>query len=364
MSTAAAVMKPAIAQSAWAATAAATKPTTLHRGMTGDQVQGWQRKLVALGFLRRTDYRTGPGVFGPATEAATRKFQRRYHLDESGIAGPKTQAMMKRAYAPVHAYNHTTLERGAKSGAVMVWQRYLLKLGYLTRAQVNAGPREFRKVTEEATKRFQRDHQCVVSGRVGSNTRKQMARALSALEVPKPKPVVKDEVPYINQLTSDGWEDNWNAQSNCGPTTMAMIAKAFGFGRQWGDGYLVNWLGGKAGVGAQGVGWDGVKTMASAAGLSSTHRAGNDTQWILAELQAGRLVAANGDRSVCMQNGGNPDTWGYGGGGHWIAVVGFANGKFKVLDPSSDCRELTPSELKRFFDTRVPDGGHMVSIGK
>ena len=37
------------------------------------------------------------------------------------------------------------------------------------------------------------------------------------------------QVPYISQIGSDGWEDDWNQYSNCGPTSMAMIARAFDY---------------------------------------------------------------------------------------------------------------------------------------
>lgn len=344
-----------------------TKKTSsvLQYGMEGEAVKQWQLKLVKLGYLSKSAYATGPGTFGPKTQEATKKFQKDHGLESSGAAGPKTQAAMAKMVAAFDTYQKTTLKRGMEGEAVLVWQRRLVRMGYLTEAELATGPGTFGPKTEAATKRFQADHGAEVSGVVGSGTRKRMADALAGKLKPKNGGSTgKLNVPYINQLTSEGGADDWNRLSNCGPTTMAMIAKAFGFHRDWLDGSLVNWLGNQAGVGGDGVGWDGVQTMASAAGLRSSHRSGDDVEWIRSELQKGHLVAANGDRAVTLQNGGNPETWGYGTGGHWIAVVGIAsNGDFLVQDPSTDCKRLSPSELRRYLNTRA-GGGELVSVWK
>ena len=82
------------------------------------------------------------------------------------------------------------------------------------------------------------------------------------------------------------------------------------------------------------------------------------------QLAAGKLVAANGNRSVTVANGGNGAKWGYGGGGHWIAVVGMDSaGNFLVMDPSTDCRKLSPGELSRYFSTHEY-GGSAVAISR
>ncbi len=58
----------------------------LRRGMRGPDVRRWQRALIEWGLLGgRAD-----GIFGPRTEAATIAFQREYHLEPDGVAGPAT----------------------------------------------------------------------------------------------------------------------------------------------------------------------------------------------------------------------------------------------------------------------------------
>jgi hypothetical protein len=65
----------------------------LRRGDTGAAVATWQWRLrLALGTNVAVDE-----DFGPATEAATRDFQRREHLDPDGVVGPRSRAAMEQA---------------------------------------------------------------------------------------------------------------------------------------------------------------------------------------------------------------------------------------------------------------------------
>ena len=172
------------------------------------------------------------------------------------------------------------------------------------------------------------------------------------------------EVPYISQMSSEGSEDDWNASSNCGPTSMAMIARAFGLGGGMSDGALVDSLGVSAGVGADGVGYTGVMTMAGSLGLESSWNAGSDVKWIEQQLAQGNLIAANGDRSVTLENESPPGASGSASGGHWIVVTGMTpDGNFLVQDPSTTCRVLTPSELSRFLAANS-NGGYAVSVSQ
>jgi hypothetical protein len=51
-----------------------------------------QRALVKLRLMTQEQMNTGPGTFGPLTEAALKKFQKRHGLDASGVYGPRTRA--------------------------------------------------------------------------------------------------------------------------------------------------------------------------------------------------------------------------------------------------------------------------------
>lgn len=65
----------------------------LRRGDTGPGVRRWQV------FLKRLQYRLGDadGLFGPATEAATKQFQQDHAITaQPGVVGGRTQATARR----------------------------------------------------------------------------------------------------------------------------------------------------------------------------------------------------------------------------------------------------------------------------
>lgn len=67
---------------------------TLRRGTTGAAVSALQQKLVAAKFMSLADFRSGPGVYGPRTEAAVARLQEQAGLPVTGIANAKTQAAL------------------------------------------------------------------------------------------------------------------------------------------------------------------------------------------------------------------------------------------------------------------------------
>src|SRR5687768_6283399 len=126
----------------------------------------------------------------------------------------------------------------------------------MTQSQMDRGPGQFGPQTQASTIASQRARGLNVSGRVGVATQAKMTK-VSATGAPAPAPAAgKVRVRNISQLFSNGSEDNWSRNSNCGPASVAMIANAFGLRPAgWSDGKLVNWIGGEAGVGASGAGW-------------------------------------------------------------------------------------------------------------
>ena len=71
-------------------------PRVLQRGMSGPDVLQLQVLLGVLGYLTVAQIATGPGNFGPQTEAALRKAQRDAGIVSDGIYGPQS----RREFAP------------------------------------------------------------------------------------------------------------------------------------------------------------------------------------------------------------------------------------------------------------------------
>ncbi len=72
----------------------------LARGSTGEGVKALQNQLVKLGYMTAADMATGPGTFGPRTEAALKAFQTANNIAPTGKFGPTTQAAMQKGGVP------------------------------------------------------------------------------------------------------------------------------------------------------------------------------------------------------------------------------------------------------------------------
>lgn len=80
--------------------ALAVPAVELERGDVGPQVLALQNTLVALGFMTRAQVATGPGVFGPRTEAAVARFQQAQGVQPvCGRYGPLTRGALQAVVA-------------------------------------------------------------------------------------------------------------------------------------------------------------------------------------------------------------------------------------------------------------------------
>jgi len=63
----------------------------LQRGMQGPEVEQLQTALVGLGYMTQAQKDTGPGLFGPQTEASLKRFQADHGVPSTGYYGPLTR---------------------------------------------------------------------------------------------------------------------------------------------------------------------------------------------------------------------------------------------------------------------------------
>ncbi len=159
-----------------------TTPTTpntpagndLRVGSRGPAVAQLQRDLTRLGYPLTAD-----GIFGPRTDAAVRRFQQDRGLTADGIVGPRTRAAIAGSGpAPSLPVPQGTLRRGSRGEQVKQLQDALVRLGFMTQAQMNTGPGIFGPRTDRALKAFQRSQGLEVDGIYGPRSRAALTTAL------------------------------------------------------------------------------------------------------------------------------------------------------------------------------------------
>lgn len=214
----------------------------LRRGDKGDQVKRLQADLVKLGFMTQAAMNTGPGIFGPQTQASLRAFQRAHHLpvtgtynddDEKALAG----ALSARAKASTFAGG--ALRHGSKGAAVKELQSKLVKLGYMTQAAMNTGPGVFGPRTFASLKAFQRAHKLAATGVFDRDDRTAMDKALAAPARRAPKtPGASGRITTVaeaNKYFLTQWgRTAYNAGgtpygfNDCAPTSAVIVASSLG----------------------------------------------------------------------------------------------------------------------------------------
>lgn len=171
------------------------------------------------------------------------------------------------------------------------------------------------------------------------------------------------QAPFISQVEPAGADTHYkNGWSNCGPTSVAMIVRAYGGGQGLTDAQLIMDLGHLGGTTADGTGVAAIATMAEAKGLTAETRYGADSDWISRQLDQGKMVVANGDYYAMAPHVNGAKT-----SGHYLTVTGKdADGNFLVNDPgdypNGAPKVVTPAALQTFLASRE-GGGNATAIG-
>lgn len=128
----------------------------LKLGSKGPPVASLQDELIALGYMTAAQKATGPGQFGPKTQAAVQAFQSDVALAATGIIDGATRQMLTALGAGIH--------RGAAGSAVQAAQLWLVRTGDLSEARRQTGVGRFGPATEAAIKAFQAKKGIQVTG--------------------------------------------------------------------------------------------------------------------------------------------------------------------------------------------------------
>jgi peptidoglycan hydrolase-like protein with peptidoglycan-binding domain len=165
----------------------------LRRGSEGPEVQRMQEELADIGYLTRAQLQTGPGKFGPKTEAALKNFQRDNHLDANGTLDEATQA----AFAMLN----DGVRLGSRGDVVRGLQDRLVEVGAMTVAEVSSGPGIFGPKTDAALKTFQRNHGIDPTGVLTDQTYQSL---LLAAHTAMPKTDLHDSTSIETVLPESG----------------------------------------------------------------------------------------------------------------------------------------------------------------
>jgi peptidoglycan hydrolase-like protein with peptidoglycan-binding domain len=160
----------------------------LRRGQSGPEVRQLQEGLVSLGYLSAQDMATGPGVFGPRTEAALKRLQSSSGLSPTGVYEASTRQALTQALTPTTPTDPSLpaagMRRGNEGGNVLQLQNSLVQLGYLTQTQVNTGPGIFGGQTEAAVKALQVRNGLSATGVFDEATRAAMGKEVAQYQDP------------------------------------------------------------------------------------------------------------------------------------------------------------------------------------
>lgn len=153
----------------------------LGEGDTGDEVAVIQQALTDLELY----YADVTGHYGRKTAAAVKKFQRKHRLDETGLADDETRRTLylaadielKEEKESLSDYGEI-MRQGSQGRAVRLLQEQLAALDYYDGTVTGS----YGRLTREAVRLFQRDHDLSSDGVAGPRTLEKIRREMGEEE--------------------------------------------------------------------------------------------------------------------------------------------------------------------------------------
>ncbi len=163
--------------------------STLKAGSTGSAVRALQQNLKILGMYDGTI----TGNFGPLTEEAVRKFQRKNDLSADGVAGKRTLEKINAAIggssggtSDSGSSGTTTLKEGSSGEAVRTLQEDLKTLKFYTGSITGS----YGNLTKEAVRKFQKANNLDADGVAGAKTLNKITAKITGKDPENPDDVI------------------------------------------------------------------------------------------------------------------------------------------------------------------------------
>jgi len=165
--------------------------------------------------------------------------------------------------------------------------------------------------------------------------------------------------PYINQIKPADRPPQYQGAMYCGPTVMAMIARARGFAPELTDAQLIERFAKVGGTTPEGTSGNGLIAIGQELGMNARPSAGADLRFIDGELAQGRAVVAQGDYWALPPHADPGQD-----SGHFILVQGRdPAGNYRVNDPMTDKVAVITADTLRNYIQSAQGGGFSVSFG-
>lgn len=159
-----------------------TPEVRIEKGAEGEDVMALQKRLMELGYLAIDE---PTSYFGNATKYAVKLFQRQHELQQDGICGNETIALLYSEDARKYV-----MTEGAEGDDIESFQEQLVELGYLDNNQVTG---YYGTDTVEAVKKFQNRNYIDKDGKAGEQTLEEINSADARVSYTKEKEIAAEK---------------------------------------------------------------------------------------------------------------------------------------------------------------------------